>query len=271
MSDKIDHERIARYLDQEMSPEEQQEFEADLKTRPDLEQAFQQRRKLAASIWLTGRDQERESLGALGDELLALGRPETLPEIEIPSEDIPPSPILTPLWRRFVLPLSIAATILLLVLVIPRWLQPDKMSSQELFAANYDPNALALSFDSGLKRGDGASSDSLIQHIEGAFLADQHNHAIPFLERLQTQLPGNASVRYYIAVALLQDGKHAQAAPIFLELSRNSDVGHWAKWFGAMSYLAMDQPEKAKPLLESLVQQDGYKKHESQDLLEQLK
>lgn len=274
MSNKIDHEQIERYLDQEMSPEEQQQFEAELASNKELEAAVTLRKQVAGTIWLTGRKQEKEMLSALGDDLLKLGRPETLPDIEEGLTEEPSAPVVKPLWRKMVIPVSIAAAIIFLFLMIPRWFPSEPPGSQELFAVNYDAQALALSFNSGLKRGDSGSNDSidsLIQEVDLAFSKDQFSEAISILENLRSQLPNNVAVSYYLAVAFLKNEQAEQASALFDLLSEDPNYGHWAKWFGAMAHLASDQTDKARPHLEALAQQGGYKSKESKAILDQLK
>lgn len=83
----------------------------------------------------------------------------------------------------------------------------------------------------------------------------QFNEASEQLELLLKQFPKNASLAYYSGLAQLKAGRSGLAIDHFLNAKKDVRTKSDVNWFLALAYLHQNEIEKAKPLLNTVIQE----------------
>lgn len=83
----------------------------------------------------------------------------------------------------------------------------------------------------------------------------KYKEAIPFLRQISTE---NEEARLLEGIALLETGSTENALKRFEGLSSSLLFSDHAKWYAALTHLQLNQPTKAKELLQTLTNQTEY-------------
>ncbi len=248
---KIDIELIEKYLDQELSKEEQSEFESKLQAEKSFREDFEKFKLLIEGIRYSGA---KSSIRSKIEHLEA-----SLPDIEI-----------TP-HNRFQIArapfFKYAASFTLILVSV--WLFRDlslKPDHEEIFAVNFEPY---LNTGNGSLRGH-SEARSPEQLAYAAYDSDNFVQAAPQFETLLAE-NDDAAMRLYLGNALLALGKIELAKEQFNMLLENeAGLIIQAKWYLSLCYLRNGELDQAKEILVELSQNGKSYRSKAVNILEQL-
>lgn len=258
---------IERYLLNEMTPEEAQEFSKQIDSDPKLKEEVE---LVALIIGATRKVGQKSDMADI--ELM---RQASLSEIEelIAHKGIAVETKKTPILskRTALWSLSGIAAIFLAVIIININKQNNNNINQ-LYSSYYQP--LPLTGEVGPTRGGTELSNADDQLIkDGLDLYNQKKYTEALTKFNQVSEGRQGSVAVFSAISLLETGKAKQAVRQ-LETAI-SDYGEgWenyqdAQWYLALAYLKNKQTKNAKKLLNTIVLGDKYYAKQALDLLEQ--
>ena len=207
---------IDAYLNGELTAEEQQQFEQELRSNQQLQEQVNTYRLLNSTV---GKHQQAE---------------QTLPQLK---------QILDPLthqyfkkekakvftMKRTMYMLAAAASIVLILLVALPGTSPDDYSFDDM------PGAIVRGTET-----DKAKAAQLFNN-------KQYTEAAKAFQQLKTTSAADASVDFYLGLSLLKTEQYAEALPLFETLANGTSVyADDANFFAALSAYHLQQNEKAK-------------------------
>ncbi|TWI81205.1 TolA-binding protein [Lacibacter cauensis] len=207
---------IDAYLNGELTAEEQQQFEQELRSNQQLQEQVNTYRLLNSTV---GKHQQAE---------------QTLPQLK---------QILDPLthqyfkkekakvftMKRTMYMLAAAASIVLILLVALPGASPDDYSFDAM------PGAVVR----------GAEDDKA--KAAQLFNNKQYAEAAKAFQQLKTTSPADAALDFYLGISLLKTEQYAEALPLFETLANGTSVyAEDANFFAALSAYHLKQNEKAK-------------------------
>lgn len=244
-----DLEYIKRYLDAQLSPEEQADFEIRLQTDPDFAETTAFHKQLYAAL----KNKEADRLKAMLQAAEAARPPAALPRKNIRWA-----------WQ------AVAAAIVLMGLCI--WfLQPhqNKRTDQVLFAQYFHPyenTYFVVSRDETPKRPEAAAFQAYDAH-------DYPAAAARFAALREDQK--TPEILFFQANALLHGGQTAAAKTLLAALvdkQREWPFEAASQWYLALACLQLGQPQEAKQWLQRIAADAAhFKKQEAQALLKEIK
>ncbi|RMD72586.1 MAG: hypothetical protein D6818_06185 [Bacteroidetes bacterium] len=175
---------------------------------------------------------------------------------------------LSPLWR------NVAAVFAVLV---AGWLiyqaTQTHPSPNKLFSEYYEP--YQIDFPLHYRNDNGAGPD-LPEPLQQGFEAldrQQYEESIPFLEEWLKRDPDNDVVQFFLAQALMAQGKLDEALPLFEKVHQRSESAYReaATWYLALIHLKNNRTAQAVSLLDSLRQSNGYYSRQAEALLSRLR
>lgn len=218
MNEQPIDQRILRYLDEEMPPDEMTQFETEIRTNSDLKEAFSA--EVLMRYTLQQMKKEEESL----QKQISKGGEEAKQ--------------IRPLWQKPSFLLGIAAAIVLLVIFLPPLLE-DKSNLDDLIA-EYDNFAPRHTYSNTMGKGD--QRDSLIKAVYHLFdIAPPYESAIQGLQELYNLEPDNTSHRFYLAFCYFKENQYDQA----IQLLENWPEG--AKYQDRADYVLVGAILKRNP------------------------
>lgn len=217
--------QMERYLNRQMSDEENRRFEAE--TNDDLlkRKALQDRMKAELSVIMTAREAEVTALKSRYQSSDGKIRPFNYGY------------------------LAIAAVVLLLIGLAVIFSPKAELDHQALFAANYQiPAAPQARGDNGL--------DSLLQAAHNLYNQKQYSEAIPIYRQY---IKGNVAAadkesdiqnaRLFVAISLLEGDQLNEA---IMQLTMLLDQDEIAQWYLALAFLKRGDVAASKEMLESI-------------------
>lgn len=248
MNDSDNIAQIAAYLDNDMSPEERDDFEVRLQDDPELASELRAMQAMAEDSKSFYRKE------ALVDSIVAQNATATI----------------KPLWQRplFRLALAVAAGLVLILTFGPLLIQEEPTDFQALYVEYFEAYD-----DSGLmaQRGD-SDSLNLWQKAGDAYRAGDYSTAEASFLTIVEEDSTNIPAAFYLANSLLAQGKTDLAIPHLKYIIARKDFLYTkqATWLLALAYVQAEKPQMAIPLLKQLQQnQDAIGKNASA-LLEKL-
>lgn len=239
-----DIDLIEHYLDGSLSDTDRLAFEERLKLEDELRAQVEEMKVIREGIVRASRKEVLKSL----KELEA-----TLPEVEAP---------IIPLWRTTWL--QVAAGISLLALCV-YLLWPRTQEPAQLFAEYFEPYPnIIMPTVRGV-----VENDSTVK-AQAYRAYDQQNYAeaIRLFEAVQQKDEG---VLLYLGNSYLANGQPEKALPLFEKVLNNYDVfDEQAEWYVAVSYLKLEEREKAREALQKVVARESSYKSKAQLILEKL-
>lgn len=236
---------IDRYLKGQLEGEELQEIESRIGEEDGFAEKVEQRREVLAALAVAGREALRERFKRIHQEIEAEEsgveeNPEGVPEEEIPRVGRSSS-------RRWVW-LSIAATILILIIPIYFWLIPGSPSSNELYTQYFQPGK-DRTFTVDRSDGDPGYSQGVEQFKQG-----NYQDALPIFSGLSETYPDSLIFHLYSGVCQLGLKEPAKARSEFnFLLNRELSYDQLAaEWYQGLSYLQEDNPEAARGHFETI-------------------
>lgn len=262
-------DQIERYLLNEMTSEEAQEFSNKIESNPQLKEEVEM---VALIIGATRKVGEKEDLADI--EVL---RQASLSEVEdliskksaiaadATAKKTPMLSIRTAIWT-----LSGIAAIFLAVLFINYNKQSSNLN--QLYTDFYQP---LVEEEYGVTRGseDVSEADNLLL-IDGLNLYYQGEYTEALTKLNQISAGVQRSVSVFSAISLLETGKPKQAVQLLK--TSISDYGEgWeyyqdAQWYLALAYLKSKQVEDAEEVLQQIVVEDRFYAEKASKLLQDL-
>jgi predicted Zn-dependent protease len=219
-----DIEQIEKYLSGELSRDELQAFDVRL-----------QNDKVFAEIFALYKSVEAEMYEA-GDET-ALRK--TLSGITQKHFDVaePPKIIkLKPNRTRWLLYATAAAASIIILLFLKPW-QEKALTNEQLYAQYAVPDELPANVR-------GSNDDSLLLKAKSLFNQKNYAAALPLLDSIIKQKPGEAQLQLSLGICLTQTGKFEPAINIFDSLAvKESSYKYEAMAWKAFAYLKQDKTE----------------------------
>ncbi|MCW5516891.1 tetratricopeptide repeat protein [Muriicola sp. Z0-33] len=236
-------ELINKYFLEELSSKELEQFQVLLEEDAEFKEQFQFEKEVRKVIVSKERSKLKSKLQELEEELE------------------PPEAIRRFPWR----PLSIAASIMVLIGLGWFMLKPDRTDLQGLYSSNYDiyPNTVFT-----ITRGD--SINTLERRAFVAYESGEFEKAINLFEELS--VPDKKDyLDFYLGQSFLQLEKTDKAAQSFLlAIKSNSEFVSESRWYLALTYLKMEDTIKAKLTLEELIEAGDFRKEAAEQLLSEL-
>ncbi|WP_276483148.1 tetratricopeptide repeat protein [Paraflavitalea pollutisoli] len=247
-------EDIPRYLDGDMSPDEEAAFEKALPDNPEWQELIALQQEVETGLQQHfGADETREQLKATMQPLRQAhfgGGNDQQPGEATKSGRVVP-------FRKY---LSVAVAVAA-VLIVGVWLWNP--SSDKL----YEKYAIAQ-MDSQTERG--SHADSVLAAATIAFNSKDYVVAAVDLAEVVQQQPNNTYAAFYLGVALLHTDQLTQARVIFEKLIRGGSAFKYdATFYQALSFLKENDKETAKDWLEK-IPADAPQYAKAQELMKKL-
>ncbi len=247
MAQDID-QNLFDYLEGNMSPEQEREYQQAIDRDPDLQQEIRDLKALELGLKSIGAENFKNKVGQW--------------ESEVKSSSGGFG------WNPY---LAVAAAILVVLIPAIFWFQNTPPATEELFLSYYQPyenvitvrgedtDSLALSGRDLLLKG-------LDAYSNGAFAQSSD-----LLSQYLDLQPEDHRVALYLAITQLELNLPIQAEANFLKAQQDPLFKQQAQWYRALSYLKFDDITKAKTLLEEITQADDhYRSSQAGQLLEDL-
>ena len=246
MMDEKLFETMENYINGRMTAEEQQSFEQEMSSNPELREELEMHRKLVSSI-------ETESVRHMLEQIH---------EENFSQEE---TPLVSLRSRARYFPLAIAASVALLILA--GWWVFSWQSSQPeaLYATYYSP-------DEGLPTTLGYMDDA--QFAEGmiSYKMGDYAEALDYWQPLLSADPANDTLNYYGGLAYLGSGQAEKAIAHLEKVTANEGSAYQtdARWYLALAYLKNERTTEAQALLQILTEEDSPYREASREILEKL-
>ena len=233
-------EQIELYLNKQMNPTEEADFEARMASDGFLKASVELHRDLAKAITNKEEIELEAKLRHIGNEYFAK---KTLRRI--------------PLWQNR--SWLVAASISLLA-IVGAWLYlsgPSHPQHQELYASHYEPYSIPDGFQ-GLRDDSGISADPLAQAV-GLYEKKAYEPALQSFRQLPDSSLNTPLVQICMGICYLQTGEVSQAQKHFEQLLQKED--HFfkspAQWYLALSHLKEGNKTEVKQILEPMSNDAG--------------
>ncbi len=241
---------IEKYLSKELEGDALESFEAQLQTDPELKEELVLHRQLSETLKGEKVHELRNVLKEVNENWEA---PATTPDA---------TKVVHFNFRRI---LSMAAAVALL-LIAYHWFFNNNLSSQEIYASNFEPYVMV--FDQ--RSGQASEVPTLDQAIDLYHNQDFGTSADAF-EKILAEDPENMIYIFYTANARLANQEADKAIASFKKIIKANDVSfvEQSRWYLALAYLQKEDKESAKSWLEK-IQNGQFKYKEAQDILSNL-
>ena len=241
-------EYIDAYLRGELSPEQVQEFEQEMRTNKDLVQALNDRQKLLGVIDLMGDEQLQQRVGQIARNYHEKAKPARLKTIR------------SAWW--------VAAAGIALLVSAYFLLNRTPPTPQELYAANFSLYPIEIGTRSELNDTIRLELEAEQRYNSGAFA-----EAIPLLD---SAVILTADTKWQLAKAICQMelGDHQAAIRSLQLLITTHDILYEmpARWYAALSYLQLGELDQAQTQLEVLADNSGgFRQSEAAELMKAIK
>ncbi len=253
MQDHPDNDHtLDRYLRDEMSDQERRTFEEQLSNDDALTNELALQRDAIEGIRLDGSHALKKRLQAVEAELTE------------------PAPVIgddKKTNRRFLMTWVAIAASLLTVVLLGYLFVPSASSPQELYAAHYQPFPNLIN---PAQRSTKVEEATVLEQAVRAYDEQQYDQAIALFEQ------GNAlsapGYTFYHAASYLALNQPARAIPLLERVvQEKTDLFYEPSlWYLALAHLKANDPEAAKPYLQTLTEREGDYTEEAQELLEEL-
>lgn len=234
---------LEKYLVGELSKEERQEFDTLLENDPDFKEEFEFQ-----------TDVKRAVISAEDEDFMKM-----LSDFDSEATDEKPQ------IKSFPTKWLVAASIALLVGVTYFLTFNQSISTQELYAQNFEPYRNVVH---PIVRGEEGAD--LKTKAFSAYQTGDYEKALPWFTELYTT-EKESYYLFYSANALIQLNRAAEAIPLLQEHLKTKDKRtDKSNWYLSMAYLQLDDTENAKKMLNLVITEGVYKVEEAKQLLNAL-
>lgn len=241
----MEDERLEKYLKDELTESERDQFEEDLENDPELAEALSLQQDLMMGIKMHFDDRLKEEFKKI--------------DLEAEKTGSGGKTQMRTLWKWA----ASAAVGLTLVGVFYFMNAQDR--NQRLFATYYSdfPNIIER-----MQR----DTESPIEQAFVYFQNEEWQEAIEAFAALQAEQPGIFYPQFYQALSLLNLDRPADAIPLFNAVVRSTDTRFTdpAQWYLSLAYLKLDDEDQAIGILESIDDTSPYAS-DAEELLDKLR
>lgn len=232
-----------RYLEGNLSEEERVAFEERLLHDEDLREHLEEMKLLKVGIIHASRKVALQNLKALES---------TLPPIE---------------RNRFTLWTNhwLQAAAVLLIGLVTYALWPESVDHDEIFISHFEayPNIIMPTV-----RGEVSSDSTLMAMAFRAYDQKQFEEAAILFNRIVDK---DVNILFYLGNCYLATSHPEKALPLFEQVYNNYDkFDEQAEWYMAVSYLKLEDREKAKQVLQSIIDRKNSYLEKAQTIVTQL-
>jgi len=234
---------LEKYMLGELSKEERQEFDTLLENDPEFKEEFEFQTDVKRAVTA---EEDEDFMKMLSD---------------FDAEAIDEKPR----TKTFPTKWLVAASIALLAAFTYFFTSNHSISTQELYAQNFEPYRNVVH---PIVRGEEGAD--LKSKAFSAYQTGDYEKALTLLTELSAtdKEPYNL---FYRANALIQLNRAEKAIPLLQEhIGLKDELSEKSTWYLAMAYLQLDDKENAKKMLKLVVKEGAYKVEEAQQLLEEL-
>jgi len=226
-------EKIERYLNNEMQPQERADFELQLSADEALRNSLELYRSIDTTMSVSTKEKElRQSLQQMNRRYFAEG-----------------SNVKQEQFKKW---LAVAAAVLVIIFGAVYFLSPGKSSAEKLYAEFAQPPALNIQMR-------GTATDSLAQKAAAAFNSKNYSEALPLIRAYIEQQPHDIQMTFSEAICYLETGKYKEAERRFLAfLISQTAYAETAKWWLALSSLKQNDYSKCRDTLNLITQTSPY-------------
>lgn len=231
MTEEQKFDWIEQYLDGKLNAEEEKKFQQQLKSDPSFKATFQ-KHKLAHQLLEDGVNLRLKSM------------------LQDMQQEQASTKSLIRLWPLYV---SIAAGIILLVVVGILRNGEEKFSDPELFAMYFE------AYPANVQRG----TEGPISPFQRGILAysqQDYRNADSILSAIHQDESNYIEAQLYLGISLLAQGDFAEASTAFQQviLAQDSRFSEAASWYLALAYLGNGETDALEKLSQNLLEKEGF-------------
>jgi tetratricopeptide (TPR) repeat protein len=228
-------DKIERYLDDEMQPQERSDFELQLQNDKELKNNFDLYNSINNTMKAEEVSEEENKLAAtlqqLNRKYILMGK--------VRHGD----------FRKWI---AVAAAVLILVFGAIYFLSDKSMSAEKLYAANADHAPIKIQLR-------GNTADSLGGMAADKFNNKQYNKALPLLQAYIKQQPGDIQMIFSLGICYLEVDRFTDAEQIFSSIATGQTAyTETANWYLALTALKQKDIVKCRSLLNSIPQTSAW-------------
>ena len=242
------NELTNRFLNGDLSPEEEQQLKERCETDPDFKEQMSLQSNMEAAIKSTAREALKERLDKRYEAALEKKRRKV---------------------KRLYRNLSVAATLLILMGLGYWYFSPPSM--QALYAQYFEVKSIGYRGDSFENKVHQEKYDKAVS----LYNSKNYKQAAEILKTLSLKQDlgeGASQVHYHLGICYMED-QTKEAIRQFSQVDTGSTLFQRAFWYTGLAYLKQKEKEKAIKAFEQLVQSPihTFKKKEAEEILEALK
>jgi tetratricopeptide (TPR) repeat protein len=245
-----DIEQIEKYLANELSQDELQAFDLRLQNDKSFAEVFAMYKSIETEMNETEDEQElKKKLSGISQKHFNVAAPAKIVKLKTNR-------------TRWLLYATAAAASIIILLFLKPW-QDKALSNEQLYAQYAIPDELPANVR-------GANEDSLL--IKATTLFNQKNYAaaLPLLDSITKQKPGEAQLQLSLGICLTQTGKFESAINIFDSLAaKESSYKYEAMAWKAFAFLKQDKREACIASLK-LIPADAANYQKAKELIRKL-
>jgi tetratricopeptide (TPR) repeat protein len=226
-------EKIEQYLNDEMPPQQRNDFELQLLSDEELRNNFELYRSINTTMSALPNENElRHTLQQMNEKYFADG-----------------AVVKNPPFKKW---LAIAASFILIIAATFYFILINKPSAEKLYAEYAQHTALNIQLR-------GSAADSLAQKAATAFNNKDYSNALPLLDKYLQQQPDDIQMKFATAISYLETGKYSEAQKIFTAIaSGQTAYTDAAKWCLALTALKQNDFTGCRTNLNNILPSSAY-------------
>lgn len=241
MKEKYTFEYLESYLDQSLPASEKAELENNLQQDIELREELARHQQTRQLVRQMAAEETREKVGKIFREQQANKRKSSSPFLRIA-----------------------AGVAILLTIGLGYILSLPSANPQELAATYFEPFPDRVTTMS-------ADNDVSLNTAMDAYNQGDYTTASNEFEQLSKDGSQQEIIDLYAGIAAMQANNTQLAISKLNHLHQESnDYGEVASWYLALTYLQQEETDKARPILQALVEAEGYRASSAQTLLKSL-
>lgn len=242
-------ETIEKYIDGELEGKELLDFENLLSTDPDMKRAYNLSMEINQSIL-------EDDIMALRETMEYMYKDESMVK-RIPS-----------VFTKRRLYYAAASTALLIAAggLVQRLVNPE-LDNNAVYNKYYTPYDVTVTYRSGNTEVDRILINAL-EHYEER----DYETALALFEEVLEARQNDMAVNLYSGISYMEEEKYQKATNSFNHIITNKDnlFIEQAKWYLSMCYVKTENVEKAKLVLNEIIEEDSYYKGQAKKVLKDL-
>ncbi|MEM9917931.1 MAG: tetratricopeptide repeat protein [Bacteroidota bacterium] len=251
MDEQSNINQIEAYLMDALNEQERLDFESRMARDSQLAKEVRRRKKMIEGVEYFGAERLKDRLKTIHSEVIGSDA----------------DAVVAPPKGRFkALYLLAAAAVVLLLLSLWFLLPGKQLPPAEIYAANFE----AYDMQSAVRS---TTGDPLPDQAKTQYTSGEYETALATLLTLLDQDANNVTYLLGAGNCYLQLGQAAKALPFFQRVLETDDLlfKDTARWYQALTYLKLNQPDAARPILQRLAAEVGGDFQEkAQTVLEQM-